>query len=180
MLLDVDFLLKNPIIIALLTLGVLLVKAILAGAAALFLKFPLRIAVLVGLALCQVGEFSFILSKAGVNQGLFSGNSYQLFLDVTFLTMVVTPLMMALAPRAATIILRWPLPQKIKLGLHLREVIDKSIPGDHLIIVGFGVNERDARAAKAGDSLNWGARKAAQAGAPGVPKQCACRIRRPH
>ena len=151
MLLDVEFLLKNPGIISLLTLGVLLIKAIMAGSAALCLKFPLRTAILTGLALCQVGEFSFILSKVGVSQGLFSGNSYQLFLDVTILTMVATPLMIALAPRAADFILRWPLPQKLKLGSHLTEEIGKSIPGDHLIIVGFGVNGRNlARAAKAG------------------------------
>ena len=151
MLLDVEFLLKNPGIISLLTLGVLLIKAIIAGSAALCLKFPLRTAILTGLALCQVGEFSFILSKVGVSQGLFSGNSYQLFLDVTILTMVATPLMIALAPRAADFILRWPLPQKLKLGSHLTEEIGKSIPGDHLIIVGFGVNGRNlARAAKAG------------------------------
>ena len=151
MLLDVDFLLKNPGIIALLTLGVLLVKAILAGSATLFLKFPLRTAVLVGLSLCQVGEFSFILSKVGQSQGLFSGDSYQLFLDVTIITMVATPLMMALSPRAADFILRWPLPQRLKLGAHLSEEIDKSTPGDHLIIVGYGVNGRNlARAAKTG------------------------------
>ena len=151
MLLDVGFLLKNPGIIALLTFGVIVLKTLLAGGAALCLKFPLRTAVLVGLALCQVGEFSFILSKVGMSQGLFSGNSYQLFLDVTILTMVITPLMMAVAPQVATFILRWPLPQKLKLGSHLAEVIDKSIPGDHLIIVGFGVNGRNlARAAKTG------------------------------
>jgi CPA2 family monovalent cation:H+ antiporter-2 len=151
MLLDVEFLLRNPGIITLLTLGVLLIKALLAGSAALFLKFPLRTAILTGLALCQVGEFSFILSKVGVSQGLFSGISYQLFLDVTILTMVATPLMMALAPRAADFILRWPLPQKLKLGSHLTEVIDKSIPEDHLIIIGYAVNGRNlARAAKTG------------------------------
>jgi CPA2 family monovalent cation:H+ antiporter-2 len=151
MLLDVGFLLEHPGIIALLTLGVLLVKALLAGSAALFLKFPLRTAVLVGLALCQVGEFSFILAKVGQSQGLFSGDSYQLFLDVTIITMVATPLMMALAPRTADFMLRWPLPQRLKLGAHLAEKIDKSIPGDHLIIVGFGVSGRNlARAAKTG------------------------------
>jgi CPA2 family monovalent cation:H+ antiporter-2 len=151
MLLDVDFLLKNPGIIALLTLGVLMVKALLAGSAALFLKFPLRTAVLVGLALSQVGEFSFILSKVGQSQGLFSGDSYQLFLDVTIITMVATPLMMAIAPRAADFLLRWPLPQRLKLGAHLSEKIDKSISVDHLIIVGYGVNGRNlARAAKTG------------------------------
>jgi monovalent cation:H+ antiporter-2, CPA2 family len=151
MLLNVDFLLENPGIIALLTLVVLLVKAILAGSAALVLKFPLRTAVLVGLGLSQVGEFSFILSKVGQSRGLFAGESYQLFLSVTIITMVATPLMMALAPRAADFVLRWPLPQRLKLGARLAEEIDKSIPGDHLIIVGFGVNGRNlARAANTG------------------------------
>ena len=66
--------------------------------------------------------------------------------------MVATPLMMALAPRTADFILRWPLPQRLKLGAHLSETIDKSIPGDHLIIVGFGVSGRNlARAAKTGE-----------------------------
>ncbi|MFZ2087471.1 MAG: cation:proton antiporter, partial [Desulfobaccales bacterium] len=140
MLLDVKFLLENPGRIALLTLGVLAVKALLAGSAALFLKFPLRTGLLVGLALCQVGEFSFILSKAGQGKGLFSGDSYQLFLDVTIFTMLATPLMMALAPRAADLVLRWPWPQRLKLGAHLSADLDKSIPRDHLIIIGFGVN----------------------------------------
>jgi CPA2 family monovalent cation:H+ antiporter-2 len=66
--------------------------------------------------------------------------------------MVATPLMMALAPRTADFILRWPLPQRLKLGAHLSETIDKSIHGDHLIIVGFGVSGRNlARAAKTGE-----------------------------
>jgi CPA2 family monovalent cation:H+ antiporter-2 len=151
MLLDVNFLLKNPAIIALLTLWVLLVKAILAGSAVLLLRFPLRTAVLVGLALCQVGEFSFILSKVGENLGLFSGDTYQLFLDVTIFTMLITPVMIALAPRAADFVLQWPLPQRLKLGSLLPEKIDKSTPSDHLIIIGFGVNGRNlARAAKTG------------------------------
>ncbi len=151
MLLNVDFLLKNPGTIALITIGVLFLKALLAGSAALLLKFPLRTAVLVGLALCQIGEFSFILSKAGQSQGIFSGDGYQMFLDVTIITMVATPLMIALAPRAADFMLRWPLPQRLKLGAHLSEEIDRSIAADHLVIVGFGVNGRNlAQAAKTG------------------------------
>ena len=71
MLLDVDFLLKHPGIIALLTLGVLLVKAVLAGSAALFLKFPLRTAVLVGLALCQVGSTLSSSPRWGKARGYF-------------------------------------------------------------------------------------------------------------
>jgi CPA2 family monovalent cation:H+ antiporter-2 len=151
MLLDVDFLLKNPASIGLLTLGVVLIKTLLAGAAALALGLPLRTALLIGLALCQVGEFSFILSKVGVSQGLFTGASYQMFLDVTILTMIATPLIMAQAPRLADFALRWPWPQRWKIGTYLPTKIDLQGPPDHLIIIGFGMSGRNlARAARAG------------------------------
>jgi CPA2 family monovalent cation:H+ antiporter-2 len=98
-----------------------------------------------------VGEFSFILSKAGIDQGIFSGNTYQLFLDTTILTMMVTPLIMSLAPRTADMVLRIPLPERLKTGSFLMQEVAKSEIKDHLIIVGFGVNGRNlARAAKMG------------------------------
>jgi hypothetical protein len=52
---------------------VLLIKPRLAGSATLFLKFPLRLVMLVSLTLSQAGGFSGILSKVGQNQGLFLG-----------------------------------------------------------------------------------------------------------
>ncbi len=149
MLLDIKFLLNNPVTIGLLSGGVLLGKILLAGAAGLVLAFPLRTAVLIGMALCQVGEFSFILAKVGISQGLLSGYNYQLFLDVTILTMVATPLLMALAPQVAATVARWPLPDRLKYGAHLEAVGTPELPRDHLIIVGFGVNGRNlARAAE--------------------------------
>lgn len=150
MLLDVGFLIKRPAIILLITLGALLMKTLLAGGATMVLGFPLRTAILVGLALCQVGEFSFILSKVGVSHGLLTGPGYQLFLDVTILTMVATPLIMTKAPRLADFILRWPWPQHLKHGSYLATEFSAQAPRDHLIIVGFGMNGRNlARAAKA-------------------------------
>lgn len=149
MLLDINFLLNNPVSIALLTGGVLLVKALLAGGAGLLLQFPIRTAVLIGLALCQVGEFSFILAKVGMSQKLLTEHAYQLFLDVTILTMVVTPLLMAVAPRVAAAVAQWPWPARLKYGAQLAPTEGEQVFQDHLIIVGFGVNGRNlARAAK--------------------------------
>ncbi len=151
MLLDVGFLLKQPGFIALVTLGVLVLKSALGAIAAIFLRFPLRTAVLTGLAISQVGEFSFILAKAGFGQGIFSENTYQLFLDITILTMMATPGIMSLAPRTADLVLRMPLPRRLKIGFFVAQEVEKPENKDHLIIVGFGVNGRNlARAAKAG------------------------------
>ena len=154
MLLDVGFLFQRPGLIAVIALCVLALKAIIAGSATTLLGFPLRTTILVGLALSQIGEFSFILSKTGIEYGLLAGNSYQLFLAVSVLTMAATPFILALAPHVADLALRVPLPRRLKSGLYFVPELsgaDKKIrQRDHLIIVGFGVNGRNvARSTKA-------------------------------
>jgi CPA2 family monovalent cation:H+ antiporter-2 len=151
MLLDVRLLFLHPLLIVIITLCVLVIKSAIAGFVSLLLGFPLRVAVLVGLALSQVGEFSFILSKTGVEYNLLTGDTYQIFLSFSVLTMAATPFIIALAPRMADFILRLPLPEKLKSGLH--PIQETKTPGkrDHLIIIGFGVNGTNlARAARAG------------------------------
>jgi len=149
MLLDVGFLFQNPGTIVLITLGVLALKSVIACFAAILLGLPFRTSVLVGLALSQVGEFSFILSRTGVEHGLLTGNIYQTFLAFSVLSMAATPFIINLAPRAADILLRLPLPPKLTTGF--RPVPSAEVKGkkDHLIIIGFGVNGRNvARAAR--------------------------------
>ena len=149
MLLDIGFLFRQPGTIALIALGVFVLKSIIATFATVLLGFPLRTAILVGLALGQVGEFSFILSKTGIEYGLLEGNIYQMFLAFSVLTMAATPFIITLAPRLGGIILRLPLPKRLVLGffpVSQTKVEDKK---DHLIIIGFGVNGRNvARAAR--------------------------------
>jgi len=72
MLLDLDFLMLNPAFIILLALGVMALKALIGGFATSVLGLPLRISVLIGLALSQIGEFSFILSQVGWNSGIIN------------------------------------------------------------------------------------------------------------
>jgi CPA2 family monovalent cation:H+ antiporter-2 len=149
MLLDVGFLFQQPGTIALIALGVLVLKSIIACFVTVLLGFPFRTSILVGLALSQVGEFSFILSKSGVEHGLLAGNTYQMFLAFSVLSMAATPFIIKLAPRAADIILRLPLPKRLISGLYPVAEIKVKGKKDHLIIIGFGVNGRNvARAAR--------------------------------
>lgn len=151
MLLNVGFLIQHPGFIALITLSVLALKVIIAGFVTILLGFPLRTVILVGFAIPQIGEFSFLLSKVGVEYGLLTDNIYQLFLSVCVLTMAATPFIMVLSPRIADIVLRLPLPRKLKSGLRPIPEINGVYRKDHLIIIGFGVNGRNvARVAKAG------------------------------
>ena len=149
MLLDVDFLFQQPGNIALIALGILALKSVIACFTAILLGLPFRTAILVCLALSQVGEFSFILSRTGVEHDLFTGNIYQMFLAFSILTMSSTPFIIKLAPRVADILLRLPLPKRLISGFYPVKEIKVEEKKDHLIIIGFGVNGRNlARSAR--------------------------------
>jgi CPA2 family monovalent cation:H+ antiporter-2 len=153
MLLDLGFLMKHPDQVALTSAVVIISKTLIAAIAVLFLGFPLRTAIIVGLTLCQVGEFSFILARVGVDYGLLGGDTFQLFLAVAVITMGATPFIMALAPRVANVPLRLPLPVKLKSGFSKKSESMNAHRlqefADHLIILGYGLNGRNvATAAK--------------------------------
>ncbi len=149
MMLDVSFLFREPALIAMITLGVLALKTTVAGFVVIVLGLPLRTAILVGFALSQIGEFSFILSRTGLEYGLLAGDIYQTFLAVSVLSMAAAPFLIALSPRIADAILRVPLPQRLKTGFYPVVRTEDVQEKDHLIIVGFGVNGRNvARAAR--------------------------------
>jgi len=148
MLLDVGFFLKNPVVVLGTTALILAGKTLVATATALLLGFPLRTALLAGLALCQIGEFSFVLSKTGVAYGLLVDH-YQLFLAVSGFTMAATPFIMSAAPRFAEYVDRLPIPARIRDGRRPQETVAPEKKQDHLVIVGFGVTGRNlAKAAR--------------------------------
>ncbi|HEO64686.1 MAG TPA: potassium transporter KefB, partial [Spirochaetes bacterium] len=153
MLLDVGFLVKEPAMILLLTFSVLVIKSIISFFASQTMGFPLSVNVLVGLAVCQVGEFSFVLFETGLKYKLFSTDDdiYHYILSVTILTMTITPFITNLAPGVSKLLLRLPLPKKVVHGWLSPSKEEEKAESlkDHLIIIGFGVNGRNlARAAK--------------------------------
>ena len=140
MLLSVGFLLANlPVVLV--WFGALLIgKAIIVLLVALLLGLSLRIAVMVGLGLAQVGEFSFILAKAGTEQGLLGAEDYQRFLAAAILSMMVTPFLIRAAPRVGVALQKRLAPSSLT-----EEPSDEFEPearrlSDHVIIVGYGTN----------------------------------------
>jgi predicted Kef-type K+ transport protein len=57
-----------------------------------------RVAVLTGLSLAQVGEFSFVLAKVGVDTGAIPSSLFDLTLGLALVTIVLTPALLSLAP----------------------------------------------------------------------------------
>lgn len=80
---------------------VLAVNAIVVMLILRFLKQGVRTAVMSGIILSQVGEFSFLLASAGLSYGVINNADYQNMLVTIIFTMIVTPTLIALAPRVA-------------------------------------------------------------------------------
>jgi len=149
MLLNISFFLEHPAGLMMMAVGVLVAKALILSFISVFMGLPLRLAIAVGLSLSQVGEFSFLLSETAIRHGLLAGDLNQIFLVVSVLTMMMTPLAMITAPWIAEAVLKLPLPGKIKRGPYSDQDMQEVPLKDHLIIVGFGLNGRNlARAAQ--------------------------------
>ncbi len=135
MLLDVSFVLRQPLLVTGLVLGVLLVKIGATMVAARLLGYPMRVALALGLMLAQIGEFSFVLAQAGREVGLAPAGmgeaGTQGLLASTVLLMAVTPFLMALGRRLnAQLLRREPPASAVPL--------EKAALEDHVIVVGYG------------------------------------------
>src|SRR5256886_2140006 len=98
MLVQVGFLRDHP---ALALVGVAAImggKSVLAALGPALLGYSGRVALLAGLAVSQIGEFSFVLARQGRGTGLFPEGLYQTFLAVAVLTMLVTPFALQSGP----------------------------------------------------------------------------------
>jgi CPA2 family monovalent cation:H+ antiporter-2 len=143
MLLDVSFIIANPFVVILSVVMVIVLKTIFAGGTGFLLGHTFKGTVLVGIALCQVGEFSFILAKIGYQLEIINDFIYQLFLAVAVITMALTPFLMKLSTPLANVLLRMPLPKFLVEGLFPLKEISIPVMQNHLVIIG-----KDASAMK--------------------------------
>jgi monovalent cation:H+ antiporter-2, CPA2 family len=96
-----------------------------------------------GLGLAQVGEFSFILSKAGLPHGLLSEADYQRFLAASILSMIATPFLIKAAPRVGYLAQSFLSPKSL-----LEPTVAGFSPAEpdlkgHVVIIGYGLNGRN-------------------------------------
>jgi CPA2 family monovalent cation:H+ antiporter-2 len=162
MLIDIGFLVEHLFEIFFLVALIVLVKMIVVGGAVYLLKANLNTMMLVGFSLAQVGEFSLVLMKTGVEVGIVPVELNQYFLSVTVVSMTITPFMIRYKQTLADkIILRLPLSKRNKAKLrglpHATDSFNiKKALTDHIVIVGYELT---------GKSIAYGAK---QAGIPFV------------
>lgn len=73
--------------------AVVAVKTSLTLLAALLVKTSFRISFIIGLRLAQIGEFSLLLANLALDKGVFPQDTYQSFLIVSILTMLISPVL---------------------------------------------------------------------------------------
>jgi CPA2 family monovalent cation:H+ antiporter-2 len=143
MLLDISFVIENFQLVILSVLLIIVLKTIIAGGTGFILGHTLQGTVLIGLALSQVGEFSFILAKIGFDNTVLTSFYYHLFLAVAVITMALTPFLFYLASPIVKTLLKLPLPKFMINGLFPLKEIELPDFRNHLVIIG-----KDASAIK--------------------------------
>ncbi len=139
MLIDPLVLLQNFGSIAGLVTVIMLGKAVIILPIVLRFGYSFKTAVKVSFGLNQIGEFSFVLALAAVEDGFISEERYLLLLGTTAITLVLTPLWLKLAPSLADELIQIPI-----LAPYLRRFQDTKdlwIPEtlqNHVIVAGYG------------------------------------------
>ncbi|HEV2180864.1 MAG TPA: cation:proton antiporter, partial [Gemmatimonadaceae bacterium] len=142
MLFDIRTIGRSPLLVLSAIATVIIVKVVVTGGASLALGQSLRPALATGLGLAQIGEFSFVLSAAGMAAGLLDERLDQLFLAVAVGTMALTPALIDLAPRAGAWLERRT-PNRWRPSQTGPTMPPNAPIADHVIIVGFGFNGRN-------------------------------------
>ena len=133
-------------------LVVLLVKGMIVAAVSLSLGNSLRVSMMAGMALAQIGEFSFVLAETGLKSNLINHDVFQAMLAISVVTMIVTPAMIAVAPKFADQVVPAlgfiPLVSRDSSALPVKPPDSTIIcAGEiHAAIIGFGLNGQNVAA----------------------------------
>ena len=101
------------------------------------LRLPLRVAILSAAALCQIGEFSFVLLNAAAGTGLLGDVLSHNLLVAIILSMLLTPMFIAFAPHLALGADRVPWLNRL-LGAEPPGIDAHEPHSDHIIVAGYG------------------------------------------
>ena len=135
MLLQVGVFFDSVLFCLALVASVILFKMFLTFLSCILFRTPIRISLIVGVRLAQIGEFSLIIAAISLEQGLLNNYQYQVLLVISILSMLVTPLMIQISSRLSI----W-----IFSNMKTEESKDKKDEAlnEHVIISGYGLGGR--------------------------------------
>jgi CPA2 family monovalent cation:H+ antiporter-2 len=138
---------RLPLVLAV-AVTIVTLKALAAAGALMIAATPLRVAIASAIGLSQVGEFSFILGRAGLESGLLPADMWQVLLGASVATMIATPALLGVAPTVAIRVTKWV--TGIAGGSGVGAALTGAATADeapaelsnHVIILGFGAGGR--------------------------------------
>ncbi|GIU78793.1 MAG: sodium/hydrogen exchanger [Bryobacteraceae bacterium] len=111
-----------------------LAKSVLIGLLARSFGYIYMAPWIIGLGLANIGEFSFVLARAGIRGGFISKETYDFVLICTILSIAVAPLVASLAlPLGRWWRRRFPPPKNVRHFETPRELLR-----DHILVAGYG------------------------------------------
>ncbi len=139
MLIDPVFLFQNwQLILGLVTI-VLFGKFLIVAPLVRIFGYPLRTALISGLGLAQIGEFSFVLASEGRTLGLVSKQVYLLILGTTAVTLVVTPFVLRAVPQLLTWAESVPWLNRYLTQADVTVEVSEDVPQQgHVVVCGYG------------------------------------------
>jgi CPA2 family monovalent cation:H+ antiporter-2 len=146
MLLSIGSLIENFSTVLLWVVLLVVGKTLIIWSVVQLMGFPQRTAAMTALGLAQIGEFSFVLAKAGQSAQLFSGPDYQIFLAASIISMIATPFLISAAPSFGDFMQKVFKDKKDDDVFENEEEIHLTSSGgleNHVIIVGYGLNGRN-------------------------------------
>ena len=148
MLVQLDII-REHIVLTLVAVAVIMGgKTLAAAVGPALMGYSGRVALLAGVAVSQIGEFSFVLAKEGRVAGLLPDLLYQQFLGVAVITMLVTPFLLQGGPAMLDALEKLVPLDRLLPGFRPRDLapVHEQVK-DHVIIAGYGLNGRNVTAA---------------------------------
>src|SRR2546428_319727 len=116
MLFDPTFVVREPLLVAVVVALVVVRKWLLSSAIVLALGYPVRTAFIVGAGLAQIGEFSFVLSNLDRSLGVLPAQAHDLIIAAALISITLNPLLFRSVDPLAERARRLPLLRRYEEG----------------------------------------------------------------
>lgn len=138
MLIDPVFLWQNLDLILGLVALVFVGKFLIVTPLVKLFNYSWKTAIITGLGLAQIGEFSFVLASEGQTLGLVSRRIYLLILGTTAVTLILTPFVLRLVPFLFSLAESMPWLKPYLEEDQVRDVADELPLQNHIVVCGYG------------------------------------------
>jgi monovalent cation:proton antiporter-2 (CPA2) family protein len=128
---DFELIARQPLLIALLVLSLMLVKGAVLSVLGKFFKLPISQNLLFAFALSQVGEFAFVLFSFSSQNGVLSSELIDMMMAVVAISMALTPVLLLLHEK-------WVQPRYNRRDSGGEKEPDAIEESHSVIIAGFG------------------------------------------